>query len=208
MIRSIDYSGSQQYLKMEKQIKSDISKLKVRSRDRSITTEIMAILQQVTINGIVQSREQFRVLDIFNIGTINPGQKINQNFITFSNATLTDLSIKTVLEKPHLFVAKKNIMFAVETAGINQNNKQEKQKEKIHLFRDKKPSNVVVALPGFILEGVLYTEVNQPITMMLEQEDAFFPMTGVIIKSSSLTSLNSATFAAINKNHILYLAEL
>jgi hypothetical protein len=178
------------------------------SNDLSSSTEITVILPQVSVNGIVRYREQFRILDVLNQGFIGPGQKSKPDFITLINSSLTDSQGAVILETPRLYIAKKNILFVLESNWASQqSNGQTKTSVKAHLFRNKKPVIVSVSLPGYTLEGAMFTESQMPINMLLEQQESFIPMTDIVIKSHCSVQENSAKFAAVNKKHILYLSE-
>jgi hypothetical protein len=193
---------------MDKPINKNVLKSGSELSDQLLTTEVTAALLEATISGQVQFREQQRVSDYFNKGIMGTWQKSDQNFITFLNACVTDVNGIVIFSAPHLFVAKENIIFVVETAGINAAHSKGKESSAKSLpFRDKEQVNVTISVPNFLLEGTLYRESRQPLNIMLEQENLFIPMTGISIEPGLSNTIRTAKFAAINKNHILYLSE-
>jgi hypothetical protein len=174
-----------------------------------ITIEVTVVLQKTVIGGLVQFHEQQRVLDIFNRGIVGPWQKANQNFIAFTDAVISDINGNVLMKAPSLFVAKHNILFVMETAGINNIYPSPRETSvRPHPFRDKKPVPVTLNLPTLVLEGIMYTEEAQQLNIVLEQENAFIAMTNITIKPNLGTGIHSARFAAVNKHHILYLSAI
>ncbi len=178
------------------------------SAKKLVSIEVTVVLLKTIIAGLVQFQEQQRVLDIFNRDIVGPWQKANQNFIAFTDAIVSDLNGNVLMKAPNLFVAKHNILFVMETAGINNACASPVETSmKAHPFRDKKPIPVTLNFSTLVLEGSMYTEQGQKLNIALEQENTFIPMTNITIKSDLVTGIHSARFAAVNKNHILYLSE-
>jgi hypothetical protein len=193
---------------MDKPINKTVPKSANESSDQLFTTEVTAVLLKTTISGQVQFREQQRVSDYFNKGIVGTWQKSDHNFITFLNASVTDINGIVIFSAPHLFVAKENILFVMETAGINAAHPKENESSaKSHPFRNKEPLKVTMSVPNFLLEGTVYRESQQPLNIMLEQENPFIPITGISIEPALSKTIRTAKFSAVNKTHILYLSE-
>jgi hypothetical protein len=193
---------------MDKPLNIENSESPIELPVQNLKTQVIAALPQAIINGHIEYRKQERVLDIFNRRTAGPWQKSDSTFVSFFDASVTDLNGIVIYAAPQYFVSKNNILFVLERDGINYSLSQLKEnRKKSNDFRDKESISISMSLPGFVLEGTMYRESPQQIGKILEMEDPFIAVTNVSIKPFLASTIQTAKFAAVNKSHIIYLSE-
>jgi hypothetical protein len=79
---------------------------------------------------------------------------------------------------------------------------------KSYPYVEKNPVPVRVETENYMVEGFMYSIINQAVWSVLEDSLAFLPLTSVLIITKSNGSRETLPFVAVNKEHILALQEL
>jgi hypothetical protein len=161
---------------------------------------VVVYTQTAIINGFISCRSTQRLLDAMNTGNIcKEGKHVSPNFIQISDLDISTPDIPT----KHLetvFVHKKNIMFIGEHLNTNYPSQQVNPN-----FRKKKPILTVINLGKQTFTGHMHVEMWEELRTAINTNEQFLPMTDIELEPALADGCNKLGFAAINREHIVYI---
>jgi len=117
------------------------------------------------------------------------------------------LSAKKSEHMASTYIRKANILFVAERVESQPKTANTKDTPKIYPVREKKPIGVKVYMSLYTLTGKMHSEMWQQLLDTLNKDERFLPLTGVEISPPLASGESKFSFAAINKDQIIYVGE-
>ena len=145
--------------------------------------------------------QQQRLLDVLNRSIVANCHRIGKEFIPLTEVeAFFSNGEKEYLASTH--VNKSSILFVAERSG-GQPDRSGIPEAEFNLLRAKKALSARVDIPPHILVGNMYAELGQGLVHVIDAEEAFLPMTDVVIIPPLPTGESKFGFVAINKHQIV-----
>jgi hypothetical protein len=169
-------------------------------------TAVVAVTSSYTFNGYLNHASNERVLDVMNQGSVIDKERLPEDFLQLTEVKIISSDGQKKHKSPSCLVAKPNILFVAEK-NIWPNCSQITTPPH-PLYIPKKPVCVEILLPGIaMLAKVHICDWQQPMNVVNTMQN-FLPLTMVELSSELSTGEVQFDFIAINRNQIVFMAEI
>lgn len=149
-----------------------------------------------------------RLLDALNEGLPIDSWRIGKYFLALTEVEvfLPDAGREDVAST---YIRKSNILFVCGKSETQFAARGSRFSDTTYPFRRRKKSvPVIVRYPSYTLLGKMHNDVFEKLMDTLEGEDSFLPVTNVEILPGLVSGESKFDFVAVNKDKIVYVAEL
>jgi hypothetical protein len=152
-------------------------------------------------SGYTYCQHQQRLLDALNKGFFTSRLQTTTDFLPlfeveafFSGAGTRRMDTVYIRKSNILFVGEGESDAPPAAAGS-------------YPLRRKKTIQTVINLPQTSITGNMYSEMWEELQDSLNRSDQFIPVTNVVFEPALAGNINRSAFAAVNKDHIIYVGK-
>lgn len=173
--------------------------------DKLKRVNAVVVILGCSLSATTYRGQQQRLLDVLNHSFLAHYHRIGKEFLPLTEVeAFFSTGEKEYLSSTH--INKSSILFVAERSG-GQPDRSPMPEGEATLLRAKKAVPARVDIPPYVLVGRMHAELPEGLVHVIDGEEAFLPMTNVIISPPLPTGEWKFSFAAINKHQIVRIEE-
>jgi hypothetical protein len=164
--------------------------------------DVTVFTLKAQFEGHIMCQPHQRMLDVLN-SAANRNNLLGNDFLEIRDVEIREHnSARPVRYLKVGYARRSNIVIVGERKCIDSC-----RPELPYAMRQKKPIPAEVELSSMSLKGSLHAEIWQDLTGALNRDERFLPMTDVSLNASPVDEQGKFEFAAVNRDHIIFVGQ-